>query len=359
MPDAVTQDLRARALEQAADRAARAPSVHNTQPWRIELQPDHLVLRCDPSRRLPVLDPLGRELVQSVGAALFNIRVSLAASGWAVEVDRLPDADDPDLLAVVRLVDGPADAVLAALAPAIDRRRTNRRAFLSAPVPDAVIQALAAASEAEDALLVPVLTETHRRLVARVTQQADKIQNADPAYRAELRQWTNRPQEAGDGIPPVAVPHVDGVHQDDVPIRDFDTSGAGALSPETHSSADQTMVLLSTRTDDRPAWLRAGEALERVLLQLTATDWVAGPLTQPIEVPLTRTQLRAALTWDAHPQMLLRIGKAAPTARTPRRPRGDVVVNSRRPEQVPTPPPPPEPSARRPVPDGRGGTTWV
>lgn len=357
MADTVSKDL-ARALEQAADRAARAPSVHNTQPWRIQLHPDRLAVHCDPSRQLKVLDPQGRELIQSVGAALFNIRVSLAASGWAVDVARLPDAGDPDLLAVVRPVAGPADTALAALAPAIDRRRTNRRAFLSGPVPDTVIQSLSAASAAEDALLVPVVTDAHRRLVARVTQQADRIQNADAAYRAELRQWTNRPPEAGDGIPPVAVPHVDGLQQDDVPIRDFDTTGAGALSPETHSSAGQTMVLLSTRTDDRLAWLRAGEALERVLLQLTAADWVAGPLTQPIEVPLTRTQLRAALTWDAHPQMLLRIGRAAPTARTPRRPRGDVVVNSRRPEPVPAPVPQ-EPAPRRPVPDGRGGTAWV
>jgi hypothetical protein len=204
-----------------------------------------------------------------------------------------------------------------------------------------------------------VLTDAHRRLVARVTQQADRIQNADPAYRAELRQWTNRPPEAGDGVPPVAVPHVDGLQSDDVPIRDFDTAGAGALSPETHSSSAQTMVLISTPSDDPLAWLRAGEALERVLLELTAGDWVAGPLTQPIEVALTRTQLRAALTWDAHPQMLLRIGKAAPTARTPRRPRRDVVVDSRRPEPATEPVTAAEPEHRRPVPDGRGGTTWV
>ena len=118
------------------------------------------------------------------------------------------------------------------------------------------------------------------------------------------------------------------------------------------------MVLLSTRSDDRYAWLRSGEALERVLLELTAGDWVAGPLTQPIEVPLTRTQLRAALTWDAHPQMLLRIGRAAPTPRTPRRPRAEVVANSRRPEPVP-PPEPPATGPRHAVPDGRGGTTWI
>ena len=43
-------DPRSRALEEAADLAMQAPSVHNTQPWVIELQRDRLVLRADRSR---------------------------------------------------------------------------------------------------------------------------------------------------------------------------------------------------------------------------------------------------------------------------------------------------------------------
>ena len=97
-------DPRSRALEEAADLAMKAPSVHNTQPWRIELQPDRLILRADRSRQLRALDPLGRELVLSVGAALLNARVALAARGWATAVERVPDPADGDLLAVVRPV---------------------------------------------------------------------------------------------------------------------------------------------------------------------------------------------------------------------------------------------------------------
>src|SRR3954454_16150856 len=74
-------DPRSRVLEEAADVAMQAPSVHNTQTWRIEWQPDRLVRRADRSRQLAALDPLGRELVLSVGAALFNARVALAARG--------------------------------------------------------------------------------------------------------------------------------------------------------------------------------------------------------------------------------------------------------------------------------------
>ncbi|MGY1744181.1 Acg family FMN-binding oxidoreductase [Blastococcus sp. SYSU D00695] len=349
------------ALEEAADLARLAPSVHNTQPWRLVLRPDRLDLRAERTRQLLSLDPLGRELGQSVGAALLNARVALAAAGWAVHVQRWPDLADPDLVAVVRPVEGPADAALAALAPYARDRHTNRRPFTGETVPDELLDAFAAAVAAEGAELVPVRAARHRELVARLTRQADALQNADPAYRAELRHWTTRTPGQGDGVPAVVVPHVPGRRHDDLPIRDFDVAGAGALPAQTHSTAEQTVVLLATPRDDQRAWLHAGEALERLLLVLTRDHWVASPLTQAVEVPLTRTRLRAALAWHGHPQSLLRIGRAESTAGTPRRPRQDVVDNSTRPP--PPPPPvrserPPRDRERRPVPDGRGGTTW-
>jgi hypothetical protein len=357
-------------LEDAADAAVLAPSVHNTQPWRIVLQPGRMDLRADRSRQLTTVDPVGRELVQSVGAALFNVRVALAAAGRAAAVERLPSPDDPDLLAVVRTVTGEPDAALAALAPAIPRRRTTRRRFDDLRVPRDALQALARGASVEDTELIPLVREDHLQLLARLTQQADELQNADARYRAELRRWTNRPRSAGDGIPPSAVPHVDGRQHDALPIRDFDTAGAGELPAGTHSGLEQTLVLLATRDDAPHAWLRAGEALERLLLETTARGWAASPMTQIIEVPLTRTQLRSAMAWDAHPQFLVRIGHATSPAPTPRRPRHTVVENSTRPpepsEQPPLPTrvgwpvsPKPGPAGRRPVSDGRAGTTWV
>lgn len=358
-------DPRSRALEEAADLAMKAPSVHNTQPWRIELQPDRLILRADRSRQLRALDPLGRELVLSVGAALLNARVALAARGWAVTVERVPDPGDGDLLAVVRPVEGSPEPGLAELAPAVGRRRTNRRRFTAHELPERLLRILTSSARDEGATLVPVLSDTHRLLVTRLTQEADQLQNADPEYRAELRQWTTRPYAHGDGVPPEAVPHVTGREKEALPLRDFDSRGSGGLPPRTDPEAGQTLLLLTTAADDPGAWLRAGEAMERLLLELTRKDWVASPVTQAVEVPLTRTRLRSALTWDAHPQILLRIGRAEPTPSSPRRRRSEVVANSRR-----QPPPPPgaphetphpvdAPAGHRPVSDGRGGTTWT
>ncbi|MGY1616222.1 Acg family FMN-binding oxidoreductase [Geodermatophilus sp. SYSU D00691] len=357
-------DAWSRAVEDAVDQGRLAPSVHNTQPWRFVVGPHRLELHADPSRQLAVLDPDGRELLLSCGAALLNVRASLAASGFAVTVDRLAAAGgDPELVAVVRPVAGGPDPALARLDRSVRRRHTNRRPFGPEHLTHELTDALADAVAAEHTLLVPVLTESARALVAELTQEADRLQNADPAYREELAGWIGRPPAEGDGITPGAVPRTAGPRPDAVPVRDFDVHGTGGLPRRTGSGTEQSLLLLATPTDHRLDWLRAGEALQRLLLELTRRDWVAGPLTQALEVPAVRDRLRR-LTAPAVPQMLLRVGRAAPAEPAAHRPRCTVVEGSTR--GAPTAPPPvppaepgpaPEPGPR-PASDGRGGTTW-
>ena len=190
------------------------------------------------------------------------------------------------------------DPGLAVLDPLISIRRTNRRTFDATVPTDAELRSFTAAAVAEDAVLVPVLTGEQHRLVARLTQEADAQQRADPAYLAELARWTNRAPAAGDGIVAAAVPHVDGTATDDVPMRDFDTRGEGELPPSSGLGAERTMMVLGTLTDDDAARLRSGEAMQRVLLEITRAGWAVSPVTQAVEVPVNRLQLR---TWSGPP----------------------------------------------------------
>jgi hypothetical protein len=323
---AAQQTIRAQALRRAAIQATLAPSVHNTQPWRFVLGQRSIELHANWTRQLRVLDPSGRQLIISCGCALFNARVALAAAGFEAQIERLPDRTQPDLLARLTLPEAlealeqastravaPLTGSIADLDPLIELRQTNRRQFTEDPVPADVVEALIEAARAEGAELFEIDREEHRLIAASLSQQADRQQNADPAYRAELRAWTTADPLRRDGVPALAVPHVNGSSHDDFPIRDFDTTGVGWLPVETRSGIDQCLLLLGTAQDSPRAWLQAGEALERILLEVTRRGLAASPLTQVIEVPRTRAALQEELGLRMIPHILLRVGRAPKT----------------------------------------------
>lgn len=316
------------ALHLGATRATLAPSIHNTQPWRFVVRPGRLDVYADQTRRAPVIDPTGRQLAMSCGAALFGVRVALAGARLDVVTTMLPEAGEPDLLATITVI-GPTptpDQDARRLDDAADRRHSNRRRFSPDPLPDTVTAAVIHAAEIEGAWLHPVAELDARVSLAVLSQRADATQRADPAYRAELRVWTSHDPGRHDGVPASAVPHSSGAAHDDIPIRDFDTDCVGVLPAETRSSLNQTMFVLGTSGDDLRNWLIAGQALGRVLLELTSAGFAASLLSQVVEVPGTREQLRKHLRLAGQPHMLLRAGVAALTQPTVRRPLHDVIA---------------------------------
>lgn len=332
MASTTTPEARQQALYRAAARATLAPSIHNTQPWRFVVAPDRLELHADAGRAVPVIDPDGRQLAISCGAALLGARLSLAAAGVDVRVELLPDEQAaPDLLAVLvpTGADAEPDTTARRLDAAARSRRSNRREFGPEQLPESVIDALGRAAHTEGAAVQFVSDLDDRVAIATLAQRAGATQDEDPAYHQELRTWTTDDPARTDGVPGVAVPHLtnrigDGSH-DDVPIREFDTTGSGQLPSQTRSSLHQTMFVLTTPSDHRRDWLVAGQALYRVLLELTDTGYVASIFSQICEVPATRQELRRRLRLSANPQLMLRAGTAPPTAPTPRRPLAEAI----------------------------------
>lgn len=321
----------AQTLRRAAVRATLAPSVYNTQPWRFVLDVDSLSLYADPTRELGVLDPAGRQMLISCGCALFNARVALSAAGYRPVVERHVLGARSTLLARVTVdsaTAGNAADDLGIMDASIERRHTNRRPFTEDPVPADVVDALVAAATAEGAALMHVTRTEDRLALTILHQQVDARQNADPAYRAELRTWTRDGADRADGVAALSVPHADSDVRDDLPVRAFDTDSSGALPAETESGRNQCLLMLGTDEDTAAAWLRAGEALERVLLELTRRGYVASPLTQATEEPYTRERLRRDLCLTMHPHLVLRVGRAPLTPATRRRRLVDVLSGS-------------------------------
>jgi nitroreductase len=316
LPDAAT-------IQTVLGLASRAPSVHNTQPWRWRVQEASLHLHSDAALQLPNTDPDGRDLMLSCGAALNHCVVAAAAVGWRAKVTRLPDQADPSHLAAIELSPYRADSLDFALAAAIPRRRTDRRHYSSWPVPVGDIALMAARAARNGVTLCQV--EDIDRLHKIVSQSIWDHLNHD--YLAELTEWSGRYASVA-GVPAHNVPAPD--PRAKIPGRLF--AGPVLAMPAGTSAADDNAVVLAlgTRTDDRLAQLRAGEATSVVLLTATSMGLACCPITEPLEVAETRAAVHTDIFGGSHyPQMLLRVGWAAinadPLPATPRRELADFV----------------------------------
>jgi nitroreductase len=315
-------------LEAAIKYAIRAPSSHNSQPWRFHVTEDALELRADRTRSLPVADPQDRELIISCGAALFHVGLGLRHFDTMPRIERLPDARDPDLLARVHV--GEAREHTAedeALFHAISLRRTFRRRFADRCLPDGFGASLEVAARSEAAWLQIFRTPEARRAVAELVAEGDRLQMSDKRFRRELADWL-RPNRGKrrDGMPGYAL-GLSNVKAAVGPfvVRMFD-AGRGQAARDRRQIADAPMVaLLGTRRDTPYHWLEAGEAIAHVLLRAQVSGVVASFFNQPIEIPELRTRLQTLAGRDGFPQMLLRLGVGRALRATRRRPVAEVV----------------------------------
>ena len=309
-------------LRECLQAAIAAASVHNTQPWRFRPRSDGIDVYADDGRRLQVIDPDGRQLLMSVGAALFNLRVAILAHGRAPIVRLLPTPEDPGLVADVTFGDPLAPSVsVRMLARAIPRRRTNRRAFSNAVPPAGVLAEIIQAAEAEGGRLA-FAEPGIREAVLCLVRLAEHREASDPGYLAELGAWTHWTQHRRDGVPPQA--HGPWNASETVPIRDFGLVVPAAQRGTEDFESEPTIAMLYSRADSPRDWLVAGQALERVLLTATARGVATTLMTQPTEVMHLRDLLTDSCA-GLVPQALIRFGYGPPCAASPRRPVEEVL----------------------------------
>jgi hypothetical protein len=305
--------------------AARAPSVHNTQPWRFRADEYAIELYADQSRKLRV-DPVGREMLISCGAALFGLRLAVRSLGYQPVVELLPDRAQLRLLARVRF--GAAEPVTARerqLLAALPHRHTHRGPFAPGPLPAGLVAGLQHDALAEGATLALVDRTLAYERLADVVGAAGRRQDLDPLAQADVRRWSrDAADSARDGVPAHAFPAETGRQPGRLPQRDFDLGrGLGLLAADGPPPA-ATAVLL-TPDDGRADWLRAGQALHRLLAH-AASKWVFASLyTQPLEAAAIRALIRDRLTLPGAPQVLMQLGLAHSAHATARRPSADLI----------------------------------
>lgn len=311
--------------------ATLAPSSHNIQPWKFRITPDGVEVYADYSRRLKVCDPDSRELVMSVGAAVFNLRVAASYFGFCSEV-AVNEKDSELPMATVRLWSGhhcsPEDLVLKQFLTVIPRRHTNRHPFLEARVATSVVESLRAVHEGPNASLIVTTEPKLNEAVAELVARGDREQYRKTEFRKELAGWV-RPNRSGkpDGIPGSAFGLNDvAARVGPWATRTLDLGGVMAKKDRVLCREAPALAVI-TSEDCVTGWIESGQLMEHFLLEVTMQGLHYSFFNLAIEVPDLRTELRRLLDLPAWPQLLLRVGYSfSETAPTPRRPLGDVIV---------------------------------
>jgi nitroreductase len=308
-------------LEQVGEAARWAPSIHNSQPWRLRRLVDGIGVVDDITRSVPVIDPCGRDRTISCGSALYNAAVALRALGYVTTSALMPDPADPALIGTVHTVAraraSDQDVLLHRMIPL---RHTHRRVYRSHLVAEEDLLDLRQAVAAEGARL-SVAEPSARRRLAHLLSTAVRAQVADPELREEVERWVRRGGHLDalvDGIPSSAL------GTSPFPVDSLVHGGTrGVPDPEEVEAelARSTVLVVSTREDTRHDWVIAGLALERLLLTTTAKGLVATFAEQALQNPTVRPQVAEVLGIWGHPQVLLRVGRPLVDAPiTPRRP---------------------------------------
>ncbi|HKE63678.1 MAG TPA: nitroreductase [Micromonosporaceae bacterium] len=310
------RDDATRALVAATEVAGRAPSIHNTQPWRWRIHDSVADLYADERRHLAVADPQRRLLVLSCGLALHHACVALAATGYAARVDRMPYGADPEHLGRLAsvAVDGrvPVTAEVMRHMQTIRVRHTDRRPLTVAPVPAEAIAAVRAAVTAHH-VGFHVLDRDAVLDLAAATDNAQRDAVDDAAARAELDAWSGSGRAPGVGVPDSVIPVRPTLTT--VPSRDFGHPGALDVTDEHDQAA--VYAVLYALGDEPLDWLCGGEALSAAWLAATEHNIALLPMSAAVEEVAARRTLRLILRGVGYPLIAVRLGIADQHAPAP------------------------------------------
>jgi hypothetical protein len=319
-----TTMIPAKVITDAVRLACRAPSYHNTQPWRWVVDGGALHLFAD-ADRVVATDGGGRQAVISCGAVLDHLRVAMAAAGHRAHVDYYPNPNNHLHLAAVEF--SPMSYVTDGhrrRAGAILHRRTDRLPF--GPPPDwDDFERLMRQAVHDYVSAVDTVSARDRSGLDEASSLTEMLRRYDSDYHGEIHWWTS-PHDVCDGIPDSAL--ISAAESDRVEIgRSFPVTDSAERRLELGDD-QSTVLVISALDDDRRDILGCGETLSAVLLEATMAGLATCTLTHVTEVAATRDMV-SAITGRPLPQVLVRVGTAptfeqAPPV-TPRRPLSDVL----------------------------------
>lgn len=304
--------------------ATRAPSTHNSQPWKFSIASKHLTLLRDESIQLPESDSAGRYRYISFGYLLHHILLLAAYNGMHAT---LFFGKDP-IVAKIEFSEpsGIFDARLAPLVNALCVRRNRRGVFENIMIPqDTLETALLLSPLFPNTLPKPETAYAREKVIHIASQTAEGIRRAyrSSAFRREMASWiTPTGSWKKTGLPgyslnqPMILSWV-------LPTLIRFVNIGGFLAKLNFASVSSAPCVLGFSSDDAPrAWLGVGFQASHAALTFVAAGFDVSVYVASLEYSDTRQEVTRVFGLSRQTQFLFVAGKLKGVVswRTPRVP---------------------------------------
>ena len=306
--------------------AVKAPSGHNTQPWRFRQNGSVVEIHPDFDRRLPVVDPDDRELFVSLGCAVENLCLAAQTKGYKSAVS----VGDKGVITVSLAEE--AGVKPSPLFNKIDARQTNRSVYTGEEIAlDSLRKLQSVCSEKGISVHYYARQTKQFNDIEQYVLRGNTNQMQNEAFKAELKSWMRfnkkHQDQTLDGLSYAVfgAPNVPRWMAEPIMSMAINAKTQNKADREKIASASQ-LVLFTTRENSRREWVSLGRTLQRFLLTTTELGVAHAYLNQPNEEAEIASEMTRTLGLDGeYPTILLRIGYGKQQAYSKRRAVKDVI----------------------------------
>jgi hypothetical protein len=299
--------------------AIKAPSGHNTQPWKFRINERSIEVLPNFTKSLPIVDGNNRELYISLGCALENLCITARHLGYNYEI--VSQNDQGITINLEKTSSGPENNLF----PEIEKRQTNRSIYTNRKIPDETIRYL------ENIVIQPnthiYFAKTGKRFTDPLTQyilRGNEIQMNDNNFKAELILWMRfnkgeiRKTQDGLAYNAMGFPAIPRFMGKPIVSSYLRPNKQNESDVEKINSSSH-LVLFTTKNNNVNEWIDLGRTLERILLETTKLNIVNAYLNPPCEIEALATEMKNGLPINnEYPVILSRIGYAELMPYSPR-----------------------------------------
>ena len=304
-----------------------AANIHNTQPWRFEIESGFLNIVPDWDRQLDEIDPTGKNLYISLGCFVGNVEVIAAYHGYLVTLKIIENES-----VQVNFRKG-SDKRLGELAKYITKRYSNRTAYDSRPIEKRKVKAFEKVKVGK----VSAKFNDHRKDISELGKAYKKAVvklSTEGGIVKELVSWLRvNDTDKHDGMPMFIQGFSKGQSKVMKRLMPLFPARMGAnivASEDKKKIANSPLVgVLVGDGEEVSDWLNVGRAYQQLSLTCFSQGVFITPMHSVVQVKETSKKVSKAFGLGKNkPQMFFRLGYASNADyHTPRRP-VDWLINT-------------------------------